>query len=61
MKAVILDLDYSMLLPGENGAQTRHMSKRARLRHGSRTSRGNVVIFIDPHKGIHDDENNVCL
>ena len=49
------------LVPGNNGAQTRHMSKRVRLRHGSHTSRGNEVIFIDPNKGIHDDENNVCL
>ena len=61
-------------LPGENGAQTRHASvligsqligtaqiKRARLRHGSHTVHGNEVIFINPHKGIHDDENNVFL
>ena len=60
------------LLPGKNGAQTRHMSvligsqligtahtKCVRLRHGSHTSRGNEVIFIDPRIGIHDDENHV--
>ena len=60
------------LLPGKNGVQTRHMSvligsqligtaqtKCERLRHGSQTSRGNEVIFIDPRKGIHDDENHV--
>ena len=62
------------LLLGENGAQTRHASvlkgsqlfgtaqiKRARLRHGSHTTHGNEVIFIDPHQRIHDDEKNVCL
>ena len=55
-------------------AQTRHASvpigsellgtaqiKRVRLRHGSRTIHGNDVNFIDAHKGIHGDENNVCL
>ena len=60
------------LLPGENGAQTKRVSvligsqligtaeiNFARLRHGSHTPCGNEVIFIDPHKGIHDDENNV--
>ena len=62
------------LLLRENGAQTRYASvligsqligtaqiKRARLRHGSRTTHGNEVIFIDPHNCIHDDEKNVCL
>ena len=34
--------------------------KRVRLRHGSHTVRGNEVIFTDPHKGIHGDENSVC-
>ena len=64
---------YPHLLPCVNGAQTRNASvligsqligtaqiKRARLRHGSHTIHGNEVIFIDPHHGIHDDENNVC-
>ena len=35
--------------------------KCTRLRYGSHISRGNEIIFIDPHKGIRDDENNVCL
>ena len=35
--------------------------KRARLRHGRHTTHGNEVIFIDPLKGIHGDENHVCL
>ena len=62
------------LLPGKNGAQTRHVSvsigsqligtaqtKCVRLRHGSHTFRGHEVIFIDPHKAIHDDEKtSVC-
>ena len=61
-------------LPGKNGAQTRHVSvpigsqligtaqtKCVRLRYGSHTSHGNEIIIIDPHKGIHDDENNVCV
>ena len=65
---------YLHLLLGENRSQTRHASvlidsqligtaqiKRARLRHCSQTIHGNEVIFIDPHHGIHDDENNVCL
>ena len=39
----------------------KHMSKRVGTLHGRETSRGNEVTFIDPHKGIHDDENNVCL
>ena len=75
MEAVILDLDYFILIfcPARR-AETRHVSipigsqligtaqtKCVRLRHGSHTSRGNEVIFIDPHKGIHDDENNSCL
>ena len=62
------------LLPGKNGAQTRHVSvligsqligtaqtKCVRLRHGSHNSHGNEIRFIEPHKGIHDDENNVCV
>ena len=62
------------LLPGKNGAQTRHVNvligiqligtaqtKGVSLRHGSHISYGNEVIFIDPHKGIHNDENHVCL
>ena len=65
---------YPHLLPGVNGAQTRNASvligsqligtpqiKRTRLRHGSHTMHGNEVIFIVPHKCIHDDEKNVCL
>ena len=65
---------HPYLLPGANGAQTRRVSvpigsqligtaqtKRVRLRYGSHISHGNEIIFIDPHKGIHDDENNVCL
>ena len=32
-----------------------------RLGLGSHITRGNEIIFIDPHKGIQDDENNVCL
>ena len=36
-------------------------TKRVRLRHDSHTTHDNEVIFIDPHKDIHDDENNVCL
>ena len=35
--------------------------KCVRLRHDSRTIHDNEVIFIDPHKDIHGDENNVCL
>ena len=35
--------------------------KCVRLRHGSHAIYGKEVIFIDPHKGIHGDENNVCL
>ena len=27
---------------------------------GSHISCGSEVILIDPHKDIHDDENNVC-
>ena len=63
------------LLLGENGAQTGRVSvltgnhqligitqtKCVRLRHGSRTIHGTEVIFTDPFKGIHGDENNVCL
>ena len=50
------------LVPDKNGVQTRHMSKRIRLRHGNHTSRGNEVIFIDPHKGTHDDEKyRLCV
>ena len=60
--------------PGHSGTQNKRTSvlvssqltgtaqiKRARLRHGSRTFYGHEVIFVDPHKGIHGDENNVCL
>ena len=52
---------YLHLLPGKNGAQTRHASvligsqligtaeiKRAGLPHGSHTLHGNEVIFKDP-------------
>ena len=28
---------------------------------GSRGPHGIEILFIDPHKGIQDDENNVCL
>ena len=36
--------------------------KRTRSLHGSHISLGNEVIYIDPlNKGIHGDENNVCL
>ena len=36
--------------------------KRTRTLHGSHISPGNEVIYIDPlNKGIHGDENNVCL
>ena len=63
------------LLLDENGAQTKRWSvlidndqqigkaqiKRARFRHGSYTVQGNEVIFTDPHKDIHGDENNDCL
>ena len=34
---------------------------RARKIHGSHISLGNEVIVIDPHKGLRDDENDVCL
>ena len=62
------------LLLGKNEAETRHVSvpigsqligtaqtKCVRLRNGSHISRGNEVIFTDPYKSIHDDENNVCV
>ena len=62
------------LHPGNSGAQTKRVSvligsqligtaqiRCAKVRHGSHTTCGNEVIFIDPHKGIHGDENNVCL
>ena len=62
------------LLPAENGTQIKRVSvligsqligtaqiKCAKPRHSSHTTHGNEVIFIDPHKVIHDDENNVCL
>ena len=71
MESVIVDLDYfiPILCLGKNGAQTRHMSvligraqtKQVGLRHGSHTSRGNEIIFIDPHQGVHDDENHDFL
>ena len=35
--------------------------KRVRLRHHSHTIHDNEVIFRDPRKDIHDDENSVCL
>ena len=35
--------------------------KRVWLLHGSHTSLDNEVIFLDPYRGIHGDENNVCL
>ena len=67
-------LIHPHLLPGENGAQTKRVSvlignqligkariKRARILHGSHVSLGNEVIFIDPYKGIHGDENNLYL
>ena len=36
-------------------------TKCVRLRHGSHITHGNQGIFTDPHKGSHDDENNVCF
>ena len=66
----VLDVDYFILilifclarldLIGNQLIGTAQI-KRVRLRHGSNTSYGNEVIFIAPHKGIHGDENNVCL
>ena len=39
-----------------------HVGEQGRLGCGpANTTSGNEVIFIDPHKGIHGDENNVCL
>ena len=35
--------------------------RNAKLRCGGRISCDNEIIFTDPHKGIHDDGNNVCL
>ena len=35
--------------------------KRVRPRNGSHTTHGNEVIFIDPDKRIHGDENNFCF
>ena len=68
-----LELLHPHLLPGENGAHTRHASvrigsqligtaqtKRVRLLHGSHISYGIEVIFIDPHKVIHDKITSVC-
>ena len=57
------------LLPGKNGAQTRLVSVvigsqligTAQTKCVSHTSHGNEVFFTDPCKGIHDDENNVCV
>ena len=60
--------------PGNSEAQTKRVSfligsqligtaqiRCARVRHGNHTIYGNEVTFIDPHKGIHGDENNFCL
>ena len=48
------------LLRGGNGAQLKHIKKLVRQRHGSHTSRGDEVIFTEPHKGIHGDAHDVC-
>ena len=62
MEAVILDLGHFVLIFCLSRIELRRdMSKRVRLRHGSHTSRRIEIIFIDPHKGINDDENNVCF
>ena len=35
--------------------------QRVSPRDGSHTILGNEVIFIDPHKGVHGNENDACL
>ena len=35
-------------------------SDQTRRATGNHTIHDNEVIFIDPHKGIHGNENNVC-
>ena len=46
---------------GDRWSRHKTWAKCDSLWYGGHISRGSEIIFIDFHKGIHDDENNVCL
>ena len=69
----VIKLLHPHHLLGQSGAQTKRESvligsqligtaqiKHIKTPHGSHISPRNEVTFMDPHKGVHGDENNVC-